>query len=77
MVALFLVLRVFCVCQQLDVSEKISITVINNYRVRAYAHFPALGTSCTISPAWRKFHVSPCSTLVLSQFPLVHWVIDI
>ena len=77
MVALFLVLRVFCVCPQPDVSQKISITVINNYRVRDYAHFPAIGTSCTISCAWRKFHVSPCSTLVLSQFPLVHWVIDI
>lgn len=77
MVGLFLVLRVFCVCPQPDVSEKISITVIKNYRVRAYAHFPAIGTSCTISHAWRQFHVSPCSTLVLSQFPLVHWVIDI
>lgn len=29
MVALFLVLRIFCVCPQLDVSEKISITIIN------------------------------------------------
>ena len=44
MVALFLLLRVFCVCPQPDVSEKISITVINNYHVRAYAHFPAIGT---------------------------------
>ena len=77
MVGLFLVLRVFCVCPQLDVSEKISITIIKDDRVRAYAHFPAIGTSCTISRAWRKFHVSPCSTPVLSQFPLVHWVIDI
>ena len=77
MVGLFLVLRVFCVCPQLDVSEKISITAINNYRVRTYAHFSAIGISCTISRAWRKFHVSPSSTLVLSQIPLVHWVTDI
>ena len=77
MVGLFLLLRVFCVCPQPDVSEKISITVINNYHVRAYAYFPAIGTSYTISRAWRKFHVSPCSTLLLSQLPLVHWVTDI
>lgn len=77
MVGLFLVLRVICVCPQLDVSEKISVTVINNYRLRTYAHFPAIGISCTISRAWRKLHVFSCSTLLLSQFPLVHWVIDI
>ena len=56
MVGLFLLLRVFCVCPQPDVSEKISITIIKNYRVRPTrifpplepaARFPALGDSFT------------------------------
>ena len=47
MVALFLLLRVFCVCPQPDVSEKISITVIKNYRVRGLRVF---------SRHWNQLH---------------------
>ena len=50
MVGLFLLLRVFCVCPQPDVSEKISITVINNFHVRGLRAF---------SRHWNQLHDFP------------------